>query len=238
MQMRFFYFLIFALFLSFDCHAQSNGSIRIKNVLAPQTFKISSHPILAPTASFTDENGEKTSLIDFRGKIVLLNIWSTSCAQCVVELPMLDRLQKDMGGVKFHVIALSSDLEPLPVLKRFWIKRGIKHLKIYMDTQARFSQAAGVKGLPTTFLIDEKGREVGRIRGIVEWDGPKIKAQIRELIRKAKEKEKKERELTKENISPSTGSENIFEEKNTSPPADSVPPPPVRPIEEIQSWFK
>ena len=107
-----------------------------------------------------------------------------------------------------------------------------------MDTQARFSQAAGVKGLPTTFLIDEKGREVGRIRGIVEWDGPKIKAQIRELIRKAKENEKKERELTKENISPSTGSENIFEEKNTSPPADSVPPPPVRPIEEIQSWFK
>ena len=161
-----------------------------------------------------------------------MNIWTTSCSQCVIELPMLDRLQKDMGGVKFQVIALSSDLEPFPVLRRFWINRGIKNLKIYADPQARFSLAADVKGLPTTFLIDEEGREVGRIRGIAEWDGPKIKAQIRDLIRSAKEKaqKKKEEELKQNNL----------EENNSLPPdsTESAVVPPRQTKKEIQSWFK
>ncbi|MGN1079439.1 MAG: redoxin family protein [Alphaproteobacteria bacterium] len=230
----FVFYLLFGLLASFTVNAQTTGNISIKNALAPQTFKLYPRPILAPTADFQDENGRKISLRDFRGKIVLLNIWSTSCAQCVIELPMLDRLQKDMGGMKFHVIALSSDLEPLPVLRRFWVNRGIKHLKIYSDPQARFSQAADVKGLPTTFLIDEEGREVGRIRGIAEWDGPKIKAQIRDLIRTAKEKAARKAEAKEE--TPPVSKQPLAAEQPKS--AESVPPPPVRPAEEIQSWFK
>ena len=128
------------------------------------------------------------------------------------------RLQKDMGGVKFQVIALSSDLEPLPVLRRFWVNRGIKHLKIFYDPQAKFSRAANVKGLPTTFLIDENGREMGRLRGITEWDGPKMKAQIRDLIRAAKNKEKNAR--------------------NNTDSAESSTPSRDKKTEEIQSWFK
>ncbi|MBR1777531.1 MAG: TlpA family protein disulfide reductase [Alphaproteobacteria bacterium] len=194
---------------------------------------MNSYPILAPTADFFNEKGEKTSLRDFRGKILLVNIWSTSCAQCVVELPMLDRLQKDMGGVKFHVIALSSDLEPFPVLRRFWLNRGIKNLKIYADPQARFSQAADVKGLPTTFLIDEEGREVGRIRGIAEWDGPQIKAQIRDLIRAAKEKARKKQE---EQLEKNTQEQETS--ANGKDSAESVSVQSLQTQQEIQSWFK
>ena len=204
--------------------AQTTGIISIRNSTAPQTFKINSYPIAAPTAEFMNEHGEKTSLKDFRGKVVLVNIWTTSCAQCVIELPMLDRLQKDMGGVKFQVVALSSDLEPFPVLRRFFTNKGIKNLKIYSDPQALFSQAANVKGLPTTFLIDEEGREIGRIRGIAEWDGPKIKAQIRDLIRLAKEKaQKKKEEELKEKARLAAESEAALKIKATN---------------EMQSWFK
>lgn len=214
-------------------NAQTVGAISIRNTKTPQTFKINSYPLPAPTAEFFNEKGEKTSLRDFRGKILLVNIWSTSCAQCVIELPMLDRLQKDMGGVKFHVIALSSDLEPFPALRRFWLHRGLKNLKIYADPQARFSQAAAVKGLPTTFLIDEEGREVGRIRGIVEWDGPQIKAQIRSLIRTAKEKsQKKQQELSRE------ADENRNITENTTASAESASFSSVHTQEEFQSWFK
>lgn len=227
-------YLISGLLACFGANAQTTGNVSIKNALAPQTFKPYARPVSAPTASFYDESGRETSLRDFRGKIVLLNVWSTSCAQCVIELPMLDRLQKDMGGVKFHVIALSSDLEPLPVLRRFWLNRGIRNLKIYSDPQARFSQAADVKGLPTTFLIDEEGREVGRIRGIAEWDGPKIKAQIRDLIRSAKENAVRKAETEKEKAP--VLERPVAAAKAES--AESVPPPPVRPAEEIQSWFK
>ncbi len=229
----FIFYLILGGLAPLTAGAQTTGRVSIRNVLAPQTFKLYPRPILAPTASFMNDKGEEVSLRDFRGKIILMNIWSTSCTQCVIELPMLDRLQKDMGGMKFQVIALSSDLEPLPVLRRFWVNRGIKHLKIYSDPQARFSHAAGVKGLPTTFLIDEEGREVGRIRGIVEWDGPKIKAQIRDLIRAAKEKAARK---AQEKASETQQMPPV--EQKRSDPAESVPPPPVRLKEEMQSWFK
>jgi len=211
--------------------AQTAGVISVKNKQTPEIFNIHRYPVLAPTVEFFDENGNKTSLLNFRGKIILLNIWTTSCSQCVIELPMLDRLQKDMGGVKFQVIALSSDLEPFPVLRRFWVNRGIKNLKIFADPQARFSQAVDVKGLPTTFLIDEKGREVGRIKGIVEWDGPKIKAQIRDLIRAAKENAQKEQEKEKT----SSVSEKTINSKDSTESSSSSPPFTPK---EIQSWFK
>ncbi|MBO4521453.1 MAG: TlpA family protein disulfide reductase [Alphaproteobacteria bacterium] len=206
--------------------AQTTGIISIKNKRAPETFNINKYPVSAPTAEFLNEKGDKVSLRDFSGKIVLVNIWTTSCPQCVIELPMLDRLQKDMGGVKFQVIAISSDFEPLPLLRRFWVNRGIKNLKIYSDPQALFAQAADVKGLPTTFLIDEKGREVGRIRGITEWNGPKIKAQIRDLIRAAKENAKKEKEPAETASS------------NPTKSAESVSSSSIQRSKEIQSWFK
>lgn len=222
-------FIITAFFLLplYGSNAQTNGVISIRSVNAPQTFQISKYPVMAPTSVFFNESGQETSLRDFKGKILLVNIWTTSCAQCVIELPMLDRLQKDMGGVKFQVIALSSDLEPFPVLRCFWINRGIKNLKIFADPQAKFAQASDVKGLPTTFLIDENGREVGRIRGIAEWDGPKIKAQIRDLIRNAKEKARQKLEEEQKKA----------REMETNPP-ESALNPASRTKKEIQSWFK
>ena len=216
-----------------------------KQVL-PQTFDISPTPFPAPSTRFMNENGKMISLARFRGKILLVNIWSTSCAQCVIELPMLDRLEGDMGGVKVQVVALSSDVEPLPLLRRFWVNRGIKHLRIYSDTRGSFSKAANVNGMPTTLLIDEQGREIGRIRGIVEWDGAKIKAQIRDLIRQAKEREaerlereereKQERRRQKSMESAAFG-QNGADRNVPPPPAESVPPPPERPAREIKSWF-
>lgn len=221
-----FFHLLFGMFLPFAAVAQT----RISNVTATQKFRLYDHPSPAPTASFLTESGRSVSLENFKGKIVLLNVWTTSCPQCVVELPMLDALQKDMGGLKFQVVALSSDMEPIAALRRFWNERGLKNLRIYSDTQAFFSKAANVKGLPTTFLIDEKGREVGRMRGMAEWDGPVIKAQIRDLIRKAKEDAAKERQAREKTPPP--------EPAKPPPVAESVPPPPKRPAEEMRQWFK
>lgn len=225
-------FLITVLFFAFCPYQDGKASnISIKNVNAPDMFNLYSYPRATPTASFLDENEQEVSLKNFRGKIILMNIWSTTCTQCIVELPMLDRLQKDMGGLKFQVIALSTGMEPVAALKKFYLGKNVKNLKVYADTQAFYSQAADVKGLPTTFLINEDGQEIGRIRGIVEWDGVKIKAQIRDLIRTAKEKEKERREALQSEEIP-------LVEKKEADPADSIPPPPRRPEEEIQRWFK
>ena len=56
------------------------------------------------------------SLADFRGKVVLLNIWATWCAPCRREMPTLERLQAELGGPDFEVVALSIDRQGRPVV--------------------------------------------------------------------------------------------------------------------------
>ena len=206
-------FLIFLLLFSLSAQAQ----ITLKSARAPDLFTLS-YPKSTPTATFFNEYGQDVGISNFRGKIILLNIWSTGCPQCVIELPMLDRLQKEMGGMKFQVIALSSGLENIPTLRRFFVSRGVRNLRVYSDPQAKYSQAAGVLGLPTTFLIDENGMEIGRVRGIVDWTNPKLKAQIRVLIDQSKAKKE--------------------QEKADSEKAKEPPPPPPAPKPDFQGWFK
>ena len=59
----------------------------------------------------------------------------------------------------------------------------MKNIRPYVDPASQAALASGVSGLPTTLLLNEKGEEIGRIRGIAEWTGAPIKAQIRSLIR-------------------------------------------------------
>lgn len=207
--------VIFILVLLFSPFAQAQ--ITLKSARAPDLFTLA-YPKSTPTATFYNEYEQSVGISNFRGKIVLLNIWSTGCPQCVIELPMLDRLQKEMGGMKFQVVALSSGLENIPTLRRFFVSKGLRNLRVYSDPQAKYSQAAGVLGLPTTFLINEDGMEIGRVRGIVDWTNPKLKAQIRGLIAQSKAKREQEK---------------ADSEKAKEPPA---PTPEQKP--DFQGWFK
>lgn len=156
---------------------------------APDFFTLTD-PKPTPTAEFYNEKEEKINVSHFKNKIILLNIWAKTCSRCMVEMPMLDRLQATMGSMKFEVVAVSSSLETIPAIRKLYHQKGIKNLKIYSDSQAKFATAADVRGLPTTLLINEDGMEIGRIRGIMEWESPALKAQIRSLIKQSKEKKK------------------------------------------------
>src|SRR6185295_10152314 len=61
-------------------------------------FILSRPPRPAPVAEFQDADNNSASLLDFGGKVVLLNVWATWCAPCVEEMPALDRLQAELGG--------------------------------------------------------------------------------------------------------------------------------------------
>ena len=63
-------------------------------------------------AAFTDMNGDQLTLAQMKGKVVLLNLWATWCPPCRAEMPTLDRLQANMGGTDFQVVAISTDPPP------------------------------------------------------------------------------------------------------------------------------
>ncbi len=126
---------------------------------------------------FEDADGRSRSLSDFRGKIVLLNIWATWCVPCRKEMPTLDRLQTALGGADFEVVALSIDRR-MDVVRKFFADVGIQKLAMYLDSSAKATRQLGAVGLPTTLLVDREGREVGRLIGPAEWDSPDIAAFI------------------------------------------------------------
>lgn len=137
----------------------------------------------APAMTFVDAQGKERTLAEFRGKVVLLNLWATWCAPCVREMPSLERLQARLGGDKFMVLALSQDRGGLFQVQQFYAAQGLKGLDIYVDKSMAAARAVKAPGLPTTLLIDAEGREIGRLVGGSEWDAPEAVAFIEWYLR-------------------------------------------------------
>ena len=135
-----------------------------------------------PELRFTDGAGRELSLADFRGRVVLLNIWATWCVPCRKEMPALDRLQAALGGPDFAVVALSIDRGGLPVVEEFYRELGLAALPVYVDRSGTAARELGALGLPTTLLVDCEGREVGRVLGAAEWERPEAVAVIRRYL--------------------------------------------------------
>lgn len=123
---------------------------------------------------FEDGNGRKRSLADFRGKVVLLNVWATWCAPCRAEMPTLDRLQSRLGSADFEVLALSIDRGGQAAVKSFFDETDVRALAVYVDPTTEAQSRLGIIGVPTTLLIDRDGREVALLTGPAQWDRPEI----------------------------------------------------------------
>ena len=142
-------------------------------------FSMLEAPRKLPALRFLDGEGKETSLAAFQGKAVLLNVWATWCVPCREEMPTLDRLQGELGGTDFEVVALSIDRAGLDVVRRFYGEIGIRHLAMYIDGSGRAMRELSVLGLPTTLLVGREGRELGRRVGPAAWDAPEMVAFIR-----------------------------------------------------------
>src|SRR3954447_22459306 len=132
----------------------------------------------APDATFDDPHGNETSLAEFSGKPVLVNLWATWCGPCVKELPTLDALS---GAKHITVVAVSQDSGPHASVEAFLASHKIVNLAAYQDTKSSLSGALGPDAvLPTTILFDANGREVWRYVGDLDWTSPEAARLIAE----------------------------------------------------------
>lgn len=140
-------------------------------------FEFARPEAAAPDAAFRDAEGRLVTLGDFEGKAVLVNFWATWCAPCVRELPSLDRLQADLGGANFQVVAVNIDSGGGRDVKQYLDDLGIANLDLYTDPRLGFAFASGVSNVvPVSILYGADGREIGRKLGPEEWDRDGVKA--------------------------------------------------------------
>jgi thiol-disulfide isomerase/thioredoxin len=129
-------------------------------------------PREVPDFSFIDGDGDTRTLADWRGKLLLVNIWATWCAPCKKEMPALDRLQAKLGGEDFAVVPISVDRGGVKKPRGFLEEIGADNLPVLLDQTARMNFKFDVMGLPATIVIDRQGHEIARMVGPAEWDSP------------------------------------------------------------------
>jgi len=149
---------------------------------AMANFTLHAEPKPIADASFQDESAAPRRLSDFAGQILLVNLWATWCAPCRREMPGLDRLQEQLGGADFQVLALAVDRGGAEKVTAFLKEIGIKHLKAFVDPTTKATRALRAYGLPTTIVVGRDGRELGRMIGPAEWDTPEALRLLRHFI--------------------------------------------------------
>lgn len=139
-------------------------------------FGLSKPARVAPDLSFNGPDGKPLNLASFRGKTVLVNLWATWCVPCRKEMPTLGKLQAELGGPDFEVVAINVDTARLDRPKAFLQDAGVTNLLFYADPTANVLQElkseGQLLGLPTTLLIDRNGCELGTMAGPAEWASP------------------------------------------------------------------
>jgi thiol-disulfide isomerase/thioredoxin len=150
---------------------EDSGSAAPTNPLALSVFE-QPHPV--PEIRFQDDQGRDLTLANFRGRVVLLNLWATWCAPCRDEMPTLDRLQSRLGGKDFQVIALSIDRKGIEAVKDCYREVGVEKLAIYLDPSGKGTRDLAVPGVPTTLLINREGGEIARKLGEAQWNSPEL----------------------------------------------------------------
>lgn len=135
-----------------------------------------------PDATFADGQGKPVKLGDWKGRVVLVNLWATWCAPCRKEMPDLAELQKELGSADFEVVAISVDRKGAEASSAFLKETGADNLALYIEPTTAIVNEFQALGLPATILIDRQGREIGRLLGPADWASPEAKALIRAAL--------------------------------------------------------
>lgn len=139
-------------------------------------------PKPAPAFSLQDMDDEPHAMQDYHGKVVLLNFWATWCPPCRHEMPALEKLYRQFRERDFVVLAVNQWEDPDLVFAYMGDLNVFPTFPILFDPQSTISQLYGVKGLPTSFVIDRDGRVVYRAIGGREFDHPEVTGIIEQLL--------------------------------------------------------
>jgi thiol-disulfide isomerase/thioredoxin len=124
----------------------------------------------APDVTFFDPAGKPVKLADFKGQVVVLNLWATWCGPCVKELPTIAKLKTDFAGAKVKVLTVSVDKADNDNLVVAKIK-SLPPLEAYRDPkyQLAFGLNPQPPGFPTTVIFDKSGVERARMQKDADW---------------------------------------------------------------------
>ena len=154
------FLIIFVLLIT---NTLANEVVDIKNLIINKELKKYSN------LSFLDDQNNQINLDNLNGNLILLNFWATWCAPCKEEMPSLDKLKlnKNLNNLKIFPINIGKD--NLKKSLKFYDDLKIKNLNLYFDNPNTLAKKIGLRGVPTSILINKEGYEFARIMGSIDF---------------------------------------------------------------------
>lgn len=137
----------------------------------------------AADIAYPDAAGKMVSLADFKGKVVLIDVWATWCAPCRGELPHLKKLEEAMKGKDVVFIGVSLDAEKdVEKWKKFIVDEELPGIQLFAGADSKISKDYKITGIPRFMVFDREGK-------VVEANSPRpsdpnLKALLEEELKK------------------------------------------------------
>lgn len=134
----------------------------------------------APNFQLEDLNGNLVSLWDLRGKVVLLNFWTSYCGWCKKEMPSMEEIYQDYKDKGFEILAVNIKGDK-DGLREFMNKNGFT-FPVLLDSDGAAARTYQVQGVPNTYIIDSRGIIQEVVLGAVDWTDSAYRQMIEKLL--------------------------------------------------------
>lgn len=163
MQTRFIYILLFFFLMSCSNSKQESNQVEQKitshqistNEGAVNNSVVDS-TLLAPDFTYPSINGDEFTLSEYRGKVIVLNMWATWCGPCIKEIPDFIELQNEFSDKEVEFVGISVDEKGWEVVRPFVKKHNINY-RIVLDREGSIFEKYPLQGLPDTYIINKQG---------------------------------------------------------------------------------
>ena len=155
-------FLIIFIFLT--SYSFANEATDIKNLIINKKLK------KYENLTFLDAKKRQININDYQGNLIILNFWATWCAPCKEEMPSLDQLQKNKNLENLKIFPINVGQETVEKVTKFFKDLNIQNLDLYFDSPVTLAKKVGLRGIPTTVLLNKEGLEFARIVGSINFE--------------------------------------------------------------------
>ena len=135
----------------------------------------------APGFTLPGLDGKMVSLSDYRGHVVLVNVWATWCPPCVDEMPSMEKLYRGLKGENFEILAVSIDALGKKAVAPFMKKYNLSFPAL-MDPDGTIKTLYQTTGVPESFIINQEGILIEKVIGPKDWATPPVVGFFRNLL--------------------------------------------------------
>jgi peroxiredoxin len=166
------------------CQSEKEANPGIEKVETSSKQELKESPqegFLAPDFTLPDLAGASFTLSDFKGEVVLVNIWATWCGPCRREIPSLERLYQSRKSRGLEILAVSVDKTAPSKVASFAAQYRMS-FPVLLDPRGEVANRYWARAIPSSFLVDRKGVIRWTVRGTREWDDAQALAKIDQLL--------------------------------------------------------